>query len=281
MDASLDRIEEPPYIPDHAIEAMAHVGRVLVVAFVADKRGAPRRRRSSEPAVRRPRSTTTTATTTRLTDDEVDRVLQLIGAAGTETLTKLLANAVVLFQRNPAQWQKVLDDPGTIAGRGRGGAALLGAVAVSRAACSPTTSPCTASRCPKDRACCCSPGAANRDEREYDDPDRFDIERADARRARASATGCTSASAPRSRGSKAGSRSRSSPRRFPNYEVDEAKRRPRAHEQRARVRVGAVPPGRSDAVQRYAALAKTIAASASRAPSQPRVVVSLPGSIVL
>ncbi len=40
----------------------------------------------------------------------------LIGSAGTETVTKLLANAVVLFQRNPDQWQKVLDDPGTIPG---------------------------------------------------------------------------------------------------------------------------------------------------------------------
>jgi cytochrome P450 len=53
---------------------------------------------------------------TRLTDDEVLGFCQLIGSAGTETVTKLLANAVVLFQRNPDQWRAVLADRSTIPG---------------------------------------------------------------------------------------------------------------------------------------------------------------------
>ena len=40
MDATLDRLEEPPYIPDHAIEAMAKSGEYWA-ALLADKRAHP------------------------------------------------------------------------------------------------------------------------------------------------------------------------------------------------------------------------------------------------
>ncbi|MEZ5168556.1 MAG: cytochrome P450 [Acidimicrobiales bacterium] len=49
-----------------------------------------------------------------LTDEEIAGFCSLIGAAGSETVTKAVANAGVLFHRHPDQWQKVKDDPGKI-----------------------------------------------------------------------------------------------------------------------------------------------------------------------
>ena len=57
-----------------------------------------------------------TAKRSGLDDIEIAGFAALIAAAGSETVTKLVGNAVVLFSRNPEQWQKVLarpgDDPG-------------------------------------------------------------------------------------------------------------------------------------------------------------------------
>jgi cytochrome P450 len=46
----------------------------------------------------------------RLDDVEIAGFAVLLGGAGAETVTKLVANAMVLFARNPDQWQKLLDD---------------------------------------------------------------------------------------------------------------------------------------------------------------------------
>lgn len=53
---------------------------------------------------------------TQLTDEEIAGFASLLGGAGAETVTKLVANAVVLFDRHPDQWQRVSDDPGAIPG---------------------------------------------------------------------------------------------------------------------------------------------------------------------
>ena len=55
-------------------------------------------------------------TQTGLDDAEIAGFATLIGGAGAETVTKLIGNAVVLFARNPDQWQKVLDDRTKIPG---------------------------------------------------------------------------------------------------------------------------------------------------------------------
>jgi cytochrome P450 len=47
---------------------------------------------------------------TRLEDVEIASFATLLGGAGAETVVKLIGNAVVLFARNPDQWQKLLDD---------------------------------------------------------------------------------------------------------------------------------------------------------------------------
>lgn len=48
---------------------------------------------------------------TRLDDGEIAAFAVLLGGAGAETVTKLVGNAVVLFARNPNEWKKVRDDP--------------------------------------------------------------------------------------------------------------------------------------------------------------------------
>jgi len=53
---------------------------------------------------------------TGLDDGEIAGFAGLLGGAGAETVTKLIGNAVVLFDRHPDQWQKILDDPGKIPG---------------------------------------------------------------------------------------------------------------------------------------------------------------------
>jgi len=48
--------------------------------------------------------------TSQLDDIEITGFATLLAGAGAETVTKLVGNAVVLFARNPEQWQKLLAD---------------------------------------------------------------------------------------------------------------------------------------------------------------------------
>ena len=134
MDATLDRLEEPPYIPDHAIEAMGKTGEYW-------GRSSPTNAHPDDGFISKlceAEIAGDDGTPARLTDREVIGFAPLIGSAGTETLTKLLANAAVLFHRNPGEWQKVLDDPAKIPARSRRRCAT-GRRRSIRAACSPTT----------------------------------------------------------------------------------------------------------------------------------------------
>ena len=68
--------------------------------------------------------------TTRLDDEEIAGFLSLLGGAGAETVTKLVANAVVLFHRHPDQYGRVVADPGADPRCGGGGAAHPAPLAV-------------------------------------------------------------------------------------------------------------------------------------------------------
>jgi cytochrome P450 len=174
MDASLDRIEEPPHIPQHAIDAMGNAIEYWT-ALVAAKRAQPDDALASRLC--EVEVTDDDGSATRLSDEEIIGFLMLIGAAGTETVMKLLANAVVLFQRNPDQWQKVLADPATVPSaveevlRYWAPSQFQGRVVTEDVTVHDTTMP-AGSRV------LLLTGSANRDERAYDDPDRFDIGRA-------------------------------------------------------------------------------------------------------
>jgi cytochrome P450 len=173
MDATLDRLEVPPYIPDHAIEAMARAGEYWA-ELVKEKRAHPDDGFISKLCEAEMDDDNGVAK--RLTDREVIGFASLIGSAGTETLTKLLANAVVLFHRNPSEWKKVLDDPSTIPGAVE---ETLRYWAPSQYQGRVLTDDVTAHgvAMPKGSRVLLLTGSANHDEREYADADRFDIER--------------------------------------------------------------------------------------------------------
>lgn len=173
IDATLDRLEEPPFIPHHAFEAMIEINQYWT-ELLPVKRANPDGKMLSRLLEAEVEGDD--GQPTHLTDEEVVGFCQLIGSAGTETVTKLLANAAVLFQRNPDQWQKVLDDPGRIPGaveeilRYWAPSQYQGRVLTDDVTLHGETIP-TGSRV------LLLTGSANRDERAYPDPDRFDIER--------------------------------------------------------------------------------------------------------
>lgn len=113
---------------------------------------------------------------TGLSDEEVATFGVLIAAAGSETVTKLVGGGVVLFDRNPGEWAKVLADPSKL-----GGAVeeMLRYWAPSQyqGRCSTKATEWYGVTIPEDVPVLLLTGAANRDPRAYDDPDRFDIER--------------------------------------------------------------------------------------------------------
>lgn len=113
---------------------------------------------------------------TRLTDGEIIGFCSLIGAAGTETTTKLLANAAVLFARHGEEYRKVVADPGLLAGAveevlRHSPPAQYAARTVMRDV------EWYGRTVPRGARVLLLIGSANRDEREYRDPDRFDVER--------------------------------------------------------------------------------------------------------
>jgi cytochrome P450 len=113
---------------------------------------------------------------TRLSDGEIVGFCSLLGAAGSETTTRLLANAAVLFARHPVEYGKILAAPRRILDAieevlRHSGPAHYSARTVMRDV------EWYGRRVPKGDRILLLLGSANRDERQYPDPDRFDIDR--------------------------------------------------------------------------------------------------------
>jgi cytochrome P450 len=113
---------------------------------------------------------------TSLTDIEIAGFATLLGGAGAETVTKLVGNAVVLFARNPGEWRKVLDEPGKIP------AAVEEILrywppSQYQGRFSVRDSDFRGEILPAGYPVLLITGAATRDERQFDEPDRFDIDR--------------------------------------------------------------------------------------------------------
>jgi cytochrome P450 len=113
---------------------------------------------------------------TRLTDSEIISFGTLLGAAGSETVTKLIGGGAVLFHRNPEQWQRVLGDRTIIPGaveemlRYWPPSQYQGRMATRESEWHGVTIP---ERAPV----LLLTGSAAHDPRHYHDPDRFDITR--------------------------------------------------------------------------------------------------------
>src|ERR1700721_2115068 len=112
----------------------------------------------------------------RLDDVEITGFAALLAAAGSETVTKLVGSAVVLFARNPDEWRKVLTDPAVIPGsveevlRFWPPSQYQGRFSVRESELHGVT-------IPEGLPVLLLTGAATHDEREFEDPDRFDVER--------------------------------------------------------------------------------------------------------
>ena len=113
---------------------------------------------------------------TTLDDVEIAGFAALLGGAGAETVTKLVANASVLFAEHPDQWQLVLDDSAAIPGafeevlRMYPPSQYQGRYSMRDVELHGET-------IPAGEPVILLTGAACRDERAFAEPDRFDITR--------------------------------------------------------------------------------------------------------
>jgi cytochrome P450 len=173
MDVSLERDRDTPAIPARAIEGMLNM-RQYWDALVPVLRRQPNDGLIS--ALLDAEIATDAGGSTRLTDGEIVGFCQMIGAAGNETVTKLLANAVVLCARHPAEYAKLRADPRRIPNAVE---EVLRYTSPSQYQGRTVTRAVEwyGATVPEGARIVLLTASANRDEREYPDPDRFDIER--------------------------------------------------------------------------------------------------------
>lgn len=173
MDASLDRDRDTGDVPVHALEAM---GAMLDYwdRLVADLRVKPNDGLIS--ALLEAEIEGDDGVRSRLTNGEIVGFCSLIGVAGNETVTKLLANAAVLFARHAEQYAQILADPACIPGAVE---EVLRYTSPSQYQGRVTTRDVTwhGGTVPRGARILLLTGSANRDEREFPDPDRFDVQR--------------------------------------------------------------------------------------------------------
>ncbi|MCO5313624.1 MAG: cytochrome P450 [Microthrixaceae bacterium] len=113
---------------------------------------------------------------TQLTDREISGFATLLGGAGAETVTKLVANAVVLFDEHPDVWQRIRNDHSLIPAaveeilRIQPPSQYQGRYSTAERTFSGGT-------IPAGFPVLLLTGAATRDERQFDNPDEFNIDR--------------------------------------------------------------------------------------------------------
>lgn len=111
MDLALERDADTPVIPLRAMAAQAEMMRYWF-GFLQDLKARPND--GLIAALLDAEIENDDGAMTRLDDGEIVGFCALLGAAGNETVTKLLANACVLFARHPAQYRRLCADPALI-----------------------------------------------------------------------------------------------------------------------------------------------------------------------
>lgn len=112
----------------------------------------------------------------KLDDIEITGFATLLGGAGAETVTKLIGTAMVLFARNPAQWQKLLDNADLVPAAVEELLRYEGPVQYNvRYTLKEAHVP--SGVIPAGKAVFLLSAAANRDTDAFTDADKFDIER--------------------------------------------------------------------------------------------------------
>lgn len=111
-----------------------------------------------------------------LDDVEIASFAMLLGAAGAETVAKLIGNAMVTFADNPGEWQKLVEDRSKVAAAVE---ELLRYEAPSQYSVRYSMREVTLHgiTIPAGSAVMLIEASALRDERIFPDPDRFDIDR--------------------------------------------------------------------------------------------------------
>jgi len=173
QDASLHRDPGALFPNQDGIEALGKA-TAYYADLVAEKRRNPgddMLSRLTQATIQRDDGTSAT-----LTDLEIIGFAGLLGGAGAETVTKLIGNAIVLFHRNPGQWQRVVDDPGSIP---KAVEEILRVLPPSQYQGRYSVEERTfeGGRIPAGFPVLLVTGAATRDPRMFDRPDDFDIDR--------------------------------------------------------------------------------------------------------
>ncbi|WP_299572376.1 cytochrome P450 [uncultured Williamsia sp.] len=111
-----------------------------------------------------------------LDDIEIAMFTSMLGGAGAETVTKLVANALVLFADHPEQWQQLRGDRDKIPDAVEEALRMEGPSQYNVRSLTRDIE-IHGTTLPKDTTMLLMNGAALRDDRMYDDPDTFDINR--------------------------------------------------------------------------------------------------------
>jgi len=173
VDRGLERDPETGKAPPGAVEGMWSAS-AYVQKLLAERRARPRDDLVSLLA--HTEYEEVDGATRRLADHEVVAFVGLLAAAGAETTTKLLGNCMVYLARHPDQRRRVWRDPGLLPGaieealRYDAPSQFQGRVALRDAEMHGVA-------IPRGARVALVTGAACRDEREFPEPDRFDVER--------------------------------------------------------------------------------------------------------
>jgi cytochrome P450 len=173
VDKGLERDPDTGQVPPGAVEAMGEASAFLL-GLLAERRKAPKDDLIS--LVAHTEYDDVDGISKPLTDAEAVAFIGLLAAAGAETTTKLLGNCMVYLGRHPDQRKALFEDPALFETaieevlRYDAPSQFQGRVALRSVTCHGVT-------IPEGARVALVTGSACRDEREFPEPDRFDIQR--------------------------------------------------------------------------------------------------------